>query len=105
MLKKPILLLFSVIAIMVASISILRTSCSSPPKYDPTVDLCLGERMAVETAKLIDGKGDVVVVSAAGGKFSQPVAEAQMKGFRRGLKQYRGINVAGVEDAEDENAR
>lgn len=65
------------------------------PVYDPTVDRCVGETIAGEVSKLIN-QGDVVVLSMAGGKFKSIVAEAQLEGFRNGLRQRTGIHLLDV---------
>lgn len=69
----------------------------SVPKYNSTVDECVGERLAAETAKLLNNQGQVVVLSMAENtKFKSVVAEAQMRGFRRGLANYSGITIQAV---------
>src|SRR5437879_76238 len=60
--KKPVVILVCVIAIIVSFVSILKTSCKSQPQYKPQVDRCVGEHMAAEVGKLLNGQGDVVVV-------------------------------------------
>lgn len=99
--KKPVVILVCVIAIIVSFVSILKTSCKGTPKYVKTVDVCVGERMAEETGKLLGGQGEVVVLSMSAGKFKSVVAEAQMEGFRRGLKQFSGIKLADVSGPEE----
>jgi ABC-type sugar transport system substrate-binding protein len=94
--KKPVVILVCVLAIIVSFVSIIKTQCKGTPKYIPTVDRCVGEQMALQVGKLIGGQGDVVVLSMAGGKFKSVVADAQIEGFRKGLKQYTGIRVANV---------
>lgn len=94
--KKPVVILVCVIAIIVSFISILRTSCKGQPKYNPAVDKCVGERMAAEAGKLAGGSGEVVVLSMAGGEFKNVVAEAQMEGFKRGLKEFSGLRLGKV---------
>ncbi len=57
----------------------------------------LGEVTAQETAKLIGGSGQlVIVVSDLGGDQNQ-VQEAQVNGFLKGLKAKKGITVAATE--------
>lgn len=99
--KKPLLILVCVIAILVSFVSILRTSCKGQPKYIPTVDRCVGEHMAAEVGKLLNGQGDIVVLSMVGGRFKSVVADAQIDGFKRGLKQYSGVKIQAVVGPED----
>lgn len=99
--KKPVVILVCVIAIIVSFISILRTQCKSQPKYSPTVDRCVGERLAEEAGKVSGGSGDVVVLSMAGGKFKSVVADAQMEGFKKGLKQHSGLRILAVKGPEE----
>jgi len=101
--KKPVVILVCVIAIIVSFISIVRTQCKGTPKYVKTVDVCVGEQMASQVAKILNNNGDVVVLSMAGNtKFKSVVAEAQMEGFRKGLKQFSGVNVVGVVGPEQQ---
>jgi len=99
--KKPVVILVCVIAIIVSFVSILKTSCHSTPKYQPNVDRCVGEHMAVEVGKLLGGQGNVVVLSMSGGKFKSVVAEAQLDGFKRGLKEYSGVQIEAVVGPEE----
>lgn len=99
--KKPVVILVCVIAIIVSFVSILKTSCRSQPKYSPSVDRCVGEHMATEVAKLLGGQGDVVVLSMAGGKFKSVVADAQIEGFKKGLKNQPNIKIQAVVGPEE----
>src|ERR1051325_10768434 len=102
--RRPFVALISIVAILAACISLFRTSCNREPKYNPTLDQCLGERMATETSKLIGGAGDIVVLSVAGGKLSDDVGRAQIKGFREGLRNSKGVRLVAVEGPADEDA-
>ena len=99
--KKPLVILGCVIAIFVSIGFIIKTSCRSQPAYSPSVDRCVGERMAAEVGKLLDGQGDVVVLSMAGNKFRKGVADAQIDGLTRGFKPYSGIKIQVVVSPEE----
>jgi hypothetical protein len=102
--KKKLTILACIIAILVSLISISRSTCKGGAKYDPALDRCLGEIMARETAKLISGQGDVVVLSLAGSQFENQAARAQMKGFEGGLRKASGIRLAAVEGPQTKEA-
>jgi ABC-type sugar transport system substrate-binding protein len=99
--KKPVVILVCVIAIIVSFVSIIKSQCKGQPQYNPVVDRCVGEQMALQAGKILNGQGDVVVLSMAGGKFKSVVAEAQMEGFKKGLKQFSGIKLAAVQGPQE----
>lgn len=95
--NKPFIILGCLIAILVSLVSLLKTSCSRGPHYNPTVDRCLGETMAQETGKLLGGQGDIIVFSLDAGEFQNEASGAQMKGFRDGLRKHGGIEIRAIE--------
>jgi hypothetical protein len=99
--KKPVVILVCVIAIIVSLASIIKGQCKGQPPYVKTVDVCVGEQMGAQTGKLLGGNGDVVVLSMAGGKFKSVVAEAQMEGFKKGLKPYNGVKILSVQGPQE----
>lgn len=101
--KKPVVILVCVIAIIVSFISIIKSQCGSTPQYVKTVDVCVGEQMAQQVGKLLNNNGSVVVLSmASNAKFKSVVAEAQMEGFNKGLKQFSGVRVEAVVGPEQQ---
>lgn len=69
-------------------------------KDESIVQQCLGEQAAVETAKLLNEQGDVVVLDYNWGnqlgKFKNIVPQGHLEGFKRGLTAHSGVKLLAV---------
>jgi ABC-type sugar transport system substrate-binding protein len=85
------------LAIAASIVVITNNVRNRQPSYNATIDRCLGEKVANEVGGLLHGRGNIVVVSLAGGEFQDQMAVGQMEGFRTGLRQYKGVRVIAEE--------
>lgn len=94
---KPPVIALCCILIAAALFYILRPffQRDSLEALSATVSTCLGERIARETATLLGGPGEVVVL-AAGGQFETDADKAQIAGFKKALSRQSGIKIAMV---------
>ena len=99
--KRPLFLVGSIIAILVGLIFIFATQCERGfrPKLDEVgtqLSTVVAQVTAEETAKLLDHKGEIVLVVM---DIKQPgsVFEAQTKAFQEALKKQGGITVVATE--------
>jgi hypothetical protein len=101
--KQTKKIIFSVVAIIVASIILViyLIFSSGPSSASVAPFAALGEVTAQETAKLLDNKGSIVVVTRDTSQYPVPGLEVQLKAFQRTVKQ-RGLTVAATEAARGE---
>jgi len=91
--------IFQTAALLVAIIGVIGWLCFvnfGGPKMDLNIYTALGTITAEETARLIENKGEVVVISWGSGQ-RMPVADAQVKAFSETLKKYKEIQIAAPE--------
>ena len=101
--KQTKKIIFSVVAIVVASIIMVIYFISSSGSSSASVApfAALGEVTAQETAKLLDNKGRIVVVTRDTSQSAAPGLEVQLKAFERTIKQ-SGLTLAATEAARGE---
>ncbi len=66
---------------------------AAPPRVDPRPHLALAQGVADEAAKLLAGGGRISIIALDAALHKNPVADLQMKGFRRAIKQ-AGLTLA-----------
>lgn len=92
--RKLVVLVVSILAITGSVISLFITECERSPKPNLEPHLALGQVMAEETVKLLDHRGEVVVVTRQQApEFKNPALEARLKAFRETLSQKGDITV------------
>jgi ABC-type sugar transport system substrate-binding protein len=100
--KQTTKIIVSVVAIIAASIMLViyfRSSGLSSASVAPLA--ALGEVTAQETAKLLDNKGSIVVVTRDTSQYPAPEFEVRLKAFQRTAKQH-GLTLAATEAARGE---
>jgi len=95
--KKPVVTVFSILAICISFIIIFRTYYEPTPKVPLEPFMAIGQVIAEETAKLLGNKGKVVLIVMEIGNYPMPTAKAQLKSFTETLKKQGGITVAATE--------
>ncbi len=101
--KKPLVTVVAVLAIVASLTWIYMTQCqSNTPKVNLNPFLAVGQVMAEETAKLLDNKGEVVIVAMDTKKMKIPHVEAQLKTFNDTLKKQGGVTVMATESLSAE---
>ena len=99
--QRTKLILFAIVAILVAFISLFFTVGNRPSSASIAPFAALGEVTAEETAKLLDNKGSIVIVTRDTSQQADPELEAQLKAFQRTVRQ-RGLTLAATEAARVE---
>ena len=85
------LVLVAIIGV-VATLWFKRGSTSNLKQFE-----ALGEVAAQETAKLIGGSGEIVLIVPDFGESKNQTQDAQMSSFLNELKRQKGVTIAGVE--------
>lgn len=93
--KKPIQLIFAFVVVVVAAVWAYHNASGPSQKFDLTPYNALGAGVAGETAKLLGGKGQVVVVAPDTSEFKDPVMDGQLATFEQEIKR-SGVTIAGT---------
>ncbi len=93
-LKKPVVVAVCVVVLAGSLATILRGCLRTGPRYDRTLDECLGAKLAEETVKLAGDHGAVLVVN---GRAGNPQSDARWRGFRQVLEAHPGLKILGTE--------
>lgn len=95
--KNNVVAILAILAI-VASITYLYRSQFAGPKVNVTPFESLGFAAAEETAKLLNQSGKVAVVVELIEVMKSPNLEAQVKGFKAGLKKTPGVTLKEIKE-------
>lgn len=76
-----------------AAASLYFVAAGRAPKIDLNPYEALGAVTAEETAKLLNNKGQVLVMARDTGADKNPSVEAELKAFRQTLKKHTGISL------------
>jgi len=93
--NKQAFLAVALVAVIIGMVGWLSVNFSDR-KLDVDVYSALGSVTAEETAKLLENKGEVVLISW-GSNQRMPVADAQINAFSASIKKYGGIRIAASE--------
>jgi hypothetical protein len=89
----------SVVCVMVVIAAIIW--CARVLRQDGAIEMgpytAAGELLADETARLLNGQGQIVVVALDTKKIPIPYADAQLKAFQNRLKKKSRITIAAIE--------
>lgn len=94
--KKPLVIVLSLAAILGSVLWLYLGAAGRSPRIELTPYRALGEIAAQETGRLLDRKGEVIIVSRDDSGGVDPVLEAQLKHFRAALEK-EGVRVAANE--------
>lgn len=98
---KPVLLIGLCLAIIgVAAWSIYRTQFNAP-KYNVMLHEGIGRALAEETARILDGKGEVVGITINPAGF--PELKTQVRAFELALQQHPKITLEKLYQVDTEN--
>ncbi len=96
--KKPVVILIAILAIVGSLTSVFITQCGGPSqKINMKPHTAIGQILAEEVEKLLDNKGQVVIVCMDTKKFKMPTAEEQVQSFNAELKKRGGVTVMATE--------
>lgn len=84
--NKSTRILIAIVALAAAGVSVYFATVGRAPKIDLSTYGVLGAVAAEETAKLLGGKGEVLLMCQDTGTYKNPSVEAQVKAFKDALK-------------------
>jgi hypothetical protein len=99
--RRTKLIVFSIVGILGASISLFFTLRNRPSSASMGPFVALGEVTAQETAKLLGNKGHIIVVRRDTSQYPAPEFEEQLKAFQRTIRQQPDLTLAATETAFD----
>jgi len=82
--------------IVLAAVSMVRSTKSSLPPLDRDLHSALGRAMGTEVADRLGGPGTIVVVLPRA-SFEMPLVESQYRAFRKALSGRKGIKIVAEE--------
>lgn len=92
--KRTTALILAAVAMAAAAASYYFIRSAGAPGIDLDPYAGVGTVTAEETVKLLQGKGQILVIFRDTGADKNPVIEAQLKALRRTLTKHPGVNVA-----------
>lgn len=99
--KRPLLVLVSIIVIVASLISIYLSMRTPAPKINTAPFVGIGETAAEQAAKLLDGRGEVVlVVMDLGQAKQQTMVKLPAETFRDRIRKYPQIRVSTIETVQ-----
>lgn len=96
--KRPLLVLVSIIIIVSSLVSIFLSMRTPTPRINVKPFVGLGEVTARETIKLVGDHGEVIVLTYAMGEVKSPVFDAQLDAFRSVLAKESHLKVRAIEE-------
>lgn len=93
---KSVLIGLSVLAIAASVMSIVKPMIPEKIEYNRVPYLGLGQALAEETKKALNGYGSVVVLITKSNKDKGTPAHDQLKGFQNEISKYNGITIVEV---------
>ncbi|MDD2710959.1 MAG: hypothetical protein PHV34_23525 [Verrucomicrobiae bacterium] len=96
--NKPVVTVVSILLIIASLTSIYFTQCSGTgtPKLDLTPYQTMGEVTAQETSKMLENKGQIVLMTMDLQKQPNVVIDASLKSFQEAIKK-TGVAVKAIE--------
>ncbi|MGD0651234.1 MAG: hypothetical protein ABSA97_08865 [Verrucomicrobiia bacterium] len=100
--RRTKLILFSIVGIVGGAIwlFVYLRGVNRPSTASVAPFAALGEVTAQETAKLLDNKGRIVVVTRDTGQYPAPELEEQLKAFQQTVKQHPDLTLAATEKVQ-----
>jgi len=94
--NKPVVLIVALV-ILAGSVGwMIHTLRSRRVPYEPAFDECIGNKVGEETVRLLQGRGELVVLCY---DPDGVLARAQLRGLRRAIDAHSGMKIAAVESA------
>ena len=93
--NRPLVVTVCLLVIAVSLVCIIRRChpSSAPSQIGLDVDAILGATLANETAKLLGGKGRILIVALDTTQGAIPPAQRQLAGFQNALTKHPGLTV------------
>lgn len=95
--KKPVVIAIALLAILGSVIWLYLNRPGRPPRIAMDSYQALGEVAAEATSRLLNHKGQIVVVARENRDGANPVEAAQLQAFTSALKKEGKISIAAVE--------
>ena len=95
--QRKLTVLLASVVLLIALVTIVRWSRPAMPLISPAPFAGLGQRLAVETIKAVNGHGKIVVVISAFHQLSGNPAHAAWESFQSGLKKNSSVSLTATE--------
>lgn len=95
--KKPVVIAIAVLAILGSIIWLYLNRSGRPPRIALDSYQALGEVAAEETSRLLNHKGQIVIVARENRAGANPAEAAQLQAFTSALKKEGKISIAALE--------
>ena len=92
--NKPPVLIFVILVLLGSLGAIVYSLRPRRLPYNPGFDECIGAKLAEEAVRLLQGKGDIVVLNNPG---DDALTRAQLRGLRHALESQAGIKILAVD--------
>jgi hypothetical protein len=99
--KEIIVAAIAIVVTVAASVWIWRTQFAAPP-INLALHQGVGRRLAEETARALEQKGRIVLVTLRTG--ASPVVDAQLRAFKQTLTKWPEVKIAGEDKVDTEKS-
>lgn len=91
---RPFVIIFCLVLLLGAGISIYKFLVPAGIPYDGTLDRCIGERLGQQALKLASGTDEIVLFTLDEKQAKNPVCAALLQGLRQSLQPAPSIQLA-----------